>query len=142
MNLYIYSDESGVFDVNHNRYFVFAGLILIGNDEKNICSRMYSKAEKTVKKNNGYRKEYEAKATNINNSDKADLFRSLNKFNKFSVIIDQKELRKEIFKCKKTKHRYLDYAYKIAVKRALQGLMKQKKFSESDVDNIYFYLDY
>ena len=30
MNIYIYSDESGVFDKEHNDYFVFGGLILLG----------------------------------------------------------------------------------------------------------------
>ena len=30
MNIYIYSDESGVFDKEHNDYFVFGGLIFLG----------------------------------------------------------------------------------------------------------------
>ena len=32
MNLYVYSDESGVFDCEHNDYFVFGGVILIGQE--------------------------------------------------------------------------------------------------------------
>lgn len=39
MNIYVYSDESGVFDKEHNDYFVFAGLICIGTNEKEIWSR-------------------------------------------------------------------------------------------------------
>lgn len=35
MNLFIYSDESGVFDNNHNDYFVFGGIICFGKEEKN-----------------------------------------------------------------------------------------------------------
>ena len=141
MNLYIYSDESGVLDVIHNQYFVFAGLILLGTKEKNICSRKYSRAEKTVKKKNEFASDYEAKATNIGNSDKNSLFRSLNQFNKFSVVIRQEEIAKEIFDCKKAKQRYLDYVYKIAVKRALEDLMRRKVFHESDIENIYIYVD-
>ena len=34
MELHIYSDESGVFDKNHNDYFVFAGVIFL--DPNNI----------------------------------------------------------------------------------------------------------
>ena len=30
MDIFVYSDESGVFDVSHNEYFVFGGLILLG----------------------------------------------------------------------------------------------------------------
>ena len=33
MDIYIYSDESGVFDKEHNDFFVFAGVILLGEDE-------------------------------------------------------------------------------------------------------------
>ena len=39
MNLYIYSDESGVFDKAHNNYFVFGGIICIDNNEKEMLSR-------------------------------------------------------------------------------------------------------
>ena len=42
MNLYIYSDESGVFDKAHNNYFVFGGIICIDNNEKEMLSRKYS----------------------------------------------------------------------------------------------------
>lgn len=42
MNIYIYSDESGVFDKEHNDYFVFGGLILLGKEEKENWSRKYS----------------------------------------------------------------------------------------------------
>ena len=45
MNIYVYSDESGV--------FVFAGLICIGTNEKEIWSRKYSAVEKTLRKSKG-----------------------------------------------------------------------------------------
>ena len=41
MNIYVYSDESGVFDKEHNEYFVFGGLILLGTGDKEIWSRKY-----------------------------------------------------------------------------------------------------
>lgn len=34
MNIYVYSDESGVFDKEHNEYFVFGGLILLEQETK------------------------------------------------------------------------------------------------------------
>lgn len=49
LNIYVYSDESGVFDKEHNEYFVFGALILIGNESKEIWSRKYSAAKKNQK---------------------------------------------------------------------------------------------
>lgn len=48
---------------------------------------------------------------------------------------------KQIFNSKKDKQRYLDYAYKIAVKRGFQHLIKQNLLLQSDVEHIFFYVD-
>ena len=55
---------------------------------------------------------------------KGKLFRSLNGCYKFGVIIREKQVLERIYKSKKDKQRYLDYAYKIAVKRAFENLIK------------------
>ena len=115
MNIYVYSDESGVFDKEHNDYFVFAGLICIGTNEKEIWSRKYSAVEKTLRKSKGVKLDYELKATKITNSEKGKLFRSLNNCYKFGVVIREKNVLDRIYYSKKDKQRYLDYAYKIAV---------------------------
>ena len=39
MNIYVYSDESGVFDKVHNDTFIFGGLIILGNDSKDDWSK-------------------------------------------------------------------------------------------------------
>lgn len=36
MDLFIYSDESGVFDKVHNEIFVYGGLIFLGKEEKDV----------------------------------------------------------------------------------------------------------
>lgn len=46
MNIYVYSDESGVFDKEHNDYFVFGGRILLGTEDKENWSRKYFSVEK------------------------------------------------------------------------------------------------
>ena len=53
MNIYVYSDESGVFDKGHNDYFVFGGLILLGTEDKEKWSRKYSSIEKSLRTNKG-----------------------------------------------------------------------------------------
>lgn len=41
MDIFVYSDESGVFDVKHNDIYVFGGLILLGKEERDVCARKY-----------------------------------------------------------------------------------------------------
>ena len=80
MDIYIYSDESGVFDVAHNSYFVFGGLILLGKESKDKCEHYYAHAEKTLRNNINVPSNFELKATRLDNAEKSQLFRSMNKF--------------------------------------------------------------
>ena len=43
MNIYIYSDESGVFDKVNNDIYVFAGIIVLEKENKDILTRKYNK---------------------------------------------------------------------------------------------------
>lgn len=141
MNIYIYSDESGVLDKAHNDIYVFGGVIVLGNDAKDVLSRKYMKAEKDIRKSKGVDINYELKATQVNNKEKGKLFRSLNNFHKFSVVINQQRVNDHIFNHKKSKQRYLDFAFKIATKRALEDLIKKGLFQPKDINHIYFFVD-
>lgn len=141
MNLYVYSDESGVFDKEHNDYFVFGGIICVGTEEKELLSRRYSSVEKVLRKKKGVSSDYELKATQVDNTEKGKLFRSLNKSYKFGVIIREQNVLDRIFKSKKDKQRYLDYAYKIAVKRAFEHLIQTGVINPNEVERLYFYVD-
>lgn len=141
MNIYIYSDESGVFDKVHNDIFVFGGIIILGTEEKAVWSRKYSNVEKLLRKSKGVGKGYELKATRVTNKEKGKLFRSLNQCHKFGVVIDQTRVLDRIFEGKKDKQRYLDYAYKIAVKRAFEHLIADNIIIPEEVERLYFYVD-
>jgi hypothetical protein len=141
MNIYVYSDESGVFDKVHNDYFVFGGLILLGTEDKEEWSRKYSHVEKIIRKNKAVSQDYELKATQVTNKEKGKLFRSLNNCYKFGVVIREANVLDRIYQSKKDKQRYLDYAYKIAVKRAFQNLIQNGIINPSEVERIYFYVD-
>ncbi len=141
MNIYVYSDESGVFDVCHNKYFVYGGLILLGNNEKDNLSRKYASIEKTYKTKNNKEDNFEIKSTTIGNKDKNNIFRSLNSYHKFATIIKQEQINDNIWKSKKDKQRYLDFAYKITVKKAFAKLIEQKCIRPNEVENIYFFVD-
>lgn len=141
MNIYVYSDESGVFDKEHNDYFVFGGLILLGTEDKENWSRKYASIEKILRANKGVAADYELKATQVTNKEKGKLFRALNGCCKFGVVVRQKSVLDRIFLSKKDKQRYLDYAYKIAVKRAFEGLIHDRMINPDEVERLYFYVD-
>ena len=141
MNIFVYSDESGVFDKVHNDYFVFGGLIFLSKEEKDICSRKYNKAEKDIRKIYNYDKSQELKASFLSNKDKSKLYRSLNQCFKFCVVIKQKRVYDSICNNKKTKQRFLDFTYKLAVKNAFQQLISRQVIIPQDIKNIYFFVD-
>ena len=141
MNIFVYSDESGVFDKAHNDIYVFAGIIVLGKENQEIWSRKYSAAETVIQKKNNIPKSEEIKATTISNGDKGKLFRSLNQCYKFSVVIDQKNVLDNIFDSKKDKQRYLDYAYKLAVKKALEDMIKNGIIIPEEIGGLYFFVD-
>ena len=141
MDIYVYSDESGVFDKVHNEYYIYGGIILLSKEEKSHISNRYLKAERIIKCKEHKDKTEEAKASKISNHSKGKLFRALNQVNKFSVVIHQEEIFNNIYKSKKTKQRYLDYAYKMSIKHAFINLINQNKIIKDDIENIYFNVD-
>lgn len=141
MDMYIYSDESGVFDYLHNDYFVFAGVIFFSKQDKDDMERKYIHAENCIRHSNVIVNKEELKACNLSNKNKGKLYRSLNNCLKFAVIIDQKKILKNIFDHKKSKQRYLDYAYKIGLKKCFKHLIENNIIIPSNIKNINVYVD-
>lgn len=141
MDIYVYSDESGVFDVAHNKYYVFGGIMFLSEEEKNACTNKYLAAERCVKQTASMSSTDEAKASVLSNENKGKLFRSLNQQIRFGVIVDQTRVLPRIFASKKDKQRYLDYVYKIAVKRCFERLIKERRIIPSEVSELRFYVD-
>lgn len=141
MNIYVYSDESGVFDCVHNEYFVFGGIVFLNVEEKNKRTRLYLSAEKQVRCSEKIETCKEVKATSITNKGKASLFRSLNNVYKFGAVINQKRILPKIFEDKKSKQRYLDYAYKISIKRFFENFISKGIIKPEEVENLCFYID-
>ncbi len=137
MNLYIYSDESGVFDKKHNKHFVFGWLVLFSKSEKENISRKYLAVEKVLSK----KYPTELKACIVENRDKNKLFKALNSVQKGGVVVKQDKVLDDIFTNKKSKQRYLDYVYKIGIKRHFLDLIKKQLIKPEEVENIYFFPD-
>lgn len=141
MDIFVYSDESGVFDKEHNKIYVYGGLILLGKDSKDEWARRYTAAEKVIRGSDRYPAGAELKASLLSNKDKHKLVRSLNNCYKFGIVIRQELVLDRIFNSKKDKQRYLDYAYKIGLKRALQQLLSEGIIQNKDILNLRVYVD-
>lgn len=139
MVVYVYSDESGVLDKVHNDYFVYGGVICVNEPSNSEWSRRYSAAEKVIAPH--YEEGQELKATRITNKDKGKLYRSLNGCYKFGAIVTQKYVHDQIFSCRKSKQRYLDYVYKICVKRALEDLIQRNIINPQNTVELRFKVD-
>lgn len=81
------------------------------------------------------------KARELSNEEKGSVFRSYNKIIKFASIINQDKIKEEIFLNKKNKQRYLDYAYKIGLKKCFENLIRRKKINVNDEISIHIYVD-
>lgn len=138
-NLFVYADESGVFDHLHNDYFVFGGLIFLTRDERDAACRRYISVEKILRTRRGSCGEL--KAAKLSHADRGKIFRSLNPHIKFGVAIHQRHLNPHLFADKKTKQRYLDYAFKRGLKFALQQLIHLKLLDPTQLGHIYVHMD-
>lgn len=141
MDIWVYSDESGVFDKKHEQYFVFAGVVFLSDDERQSWIRKYRTAEKVIIKRHGNKPNFEAKATKITNVEKGKLFRGLNNCRKFATIIELEKVKPQIYSDKKHKQRYLDYAYKMALKASFRQMISQTLINPSDVEKIFVFPD-
>lgn len=139
MSLYIYSDESGVFDQQHYNIFVFGGLIIRGKTEKDNLSRKYLAIERRITSTTSICNEL--KATVLPPNEKRKLFNSMNNVLKFAVVIKQNDILPQIYNNKKTKQRYLDYAYKIGIKKALLHFHRIKAIDINNIHNLHFFCD-
>lgn len=140
MEIYVYSDESGVFDKVHNELFVFGGLIFLTKKSADNCARKYLSAEAAIRLGKHNTNE-ELKACHLSNKEKSKLYRSLNQTIKFGVIINQRNVLDRIFQSKKDKQRYLDYAYKIGLKQAFKSLIADGVINPDEVKRIHVYND-
>lgn len=139
MNIYVYGDESGTFDKAHNDWFVFGGLIFLSKEQRDVASRKYSRAEKAIRSQ--YPGAGELKATRLSNKHKGGLFRSTNGMIRYAIVIDQRIVNDGAFSHKKTSQRYLDYAYKVGLKRVFEQLMRSGVISANEVEDVIVYFD-
>ena len=141
MDIFVCSDESGVFDKYHNEYFVFGGLVFLSKQEKDNFARQYLNAERVIRETCKFPHDKEITAATVSNGFKSKLFRSANKVEKFGIVVRQQYLLEEAFASKKTKQRYLDWAYKMSIKYKFERLIERGSVDPGAVEHIYFFVD-
>lgn len=142
MNIFIYGDESGVFDQAHNDVFVFGGLVFLGKDGRDAQSRKYIAAERKIAgQYSSQSRQPELKASLLSNKHRSGLFRSTNGCIRYAFVIDQRRVLGRIFESKKDKQRYLDYVFKVGLKRVLGDLVEEGVLDPHEVGNIYVRFD-
>lgn len=141
MHIFVYSDESGVFDKKHEDYFVYGGLIFLSKAERDNASRKYYSLESELKQRCNFKTAQEFKGSKINKKSKYKLFKSLNPYHKFAAIIELKSVKDAMFSDKKTKQRYMDFAYKLALKKALSNLIETGCIDANKVEFVHVICD-
>lgn len=138
----IYSDESGVFDKEHDDVFVFGGIILNATiDEVSKTASLYKEIEKTLRRKLAYKDIEELKAVNLSFQDRRWVFSKLKPLYKFGAIIELPRVRDEMFINKKIKQRYQDFAYKLGVKNAFEAMLEAKLVNKYDELRFEFFVD-
>ena len=142
MNIYVYSDESGVLDKVHNDYYVFGGLLFTSEEKRDSKSRQFLGAEKNIRKSENIPSFVEVKACNIKAKSKNKLYRCVSDAERFGVVINQKRLTNDaLFSNKKTKQRYLDWVYKMAIKKKFEKMIADGTLNPDEVETISFLVD-
>ena len=141
MNIYVYSDESGVFSSN-NDYFTFGGIIFLNKEDKDISKNLYIKTEKEIKYKFKLDKNEELKGKDLSEKERRKLLRSVKNGYPFRFIINVKDIYSRIMSNKKTRQRYLDYVFKMGLKKSFSNLIKEKHLINTNENiNLYIFCD-
>ncbi|NMN01476.1 DUF3800 domain-containing protein [Bifidobacterium panos] len=141
MNIFVYADESGVFDQVHNDFFVFGGLIFLNKKSRDIAQRRYISAEREQRKAGAAKGHREMKAVYLSNKQKAAMFRAMNHCHRFGVVVRQRDVLENIYQNKKSKQRYLDYVFKMGLKSAFKTMIRNGEISCDAVNDLFVFMD-
>ena len=141
VNLYVYSDESGVFDISNYDYYAYGGVMFADPVVMQDCLRKYLNIEEQIRKDRDISNEAELKAAMLTPLDRRRLFQTTSAGMRFGIIIHEKKILPQIFDNKKTKQRFLDYAYLCAIGRCINQQILAGTIKPEEVINLYFNVD-
>lgn len=141
MNLYIYSDESGVFDSRHYEWYAYGGLIFFDGDTLQDCHNEYSTLEEIIREDRKISTEEELKAAVLKNKDRRRLYQVAKKYMRFGGLVHLCDVDEHIFAGKKLKQRFLDYIYRRTVLHMIEKLTTSDRIDPAEIINVHINLD-
>lgn len=144
MKLYVYADESGTFDRAHNDLFVYGGVLVPGAKAKSDLERKYLSVERDLREHSTkLNAGEEIKANLLTLKERQRLYRVVeaSKCIQFGVVVNQQSLREGVFSSKGSRQRYLDWALKMGIKKAVLAMMSNGAMPRAELEKIAVYVD-
>lgn len=133
-------DDSGVLHKHEpSGYFVYAGYVFTDRKSLEKARRQYIHANKILKTALG--RTDELKAATLENKHRRSLFKSVEKYDSVSVVVNISRVYNHILSDKKSICRYKDYVLKRCVKNKLQTLINTDTISPNEDILISIYID-
>lgn len=136
----IFLDDSGIFSpkVNEN-YFVYAGYVLIGRTEREDAHRRYRTLSDAIR--SGLGATGELKASALEYKHRNSLVKVLSRYESLACVVHIPRIREATKATARSRHRFKDYALKVAVKRKLETLINQGKIDATRHTELNVYID-
>lgn len=136
--VYIYLDDSGVLH-KKQKYFVYAGYVFFGKNEKDKARREYKKLSDNIK--NKLIDCQEVKSFGLAPKHKRSLTNVLKKYESLSVCVDIKRVYNNILENKMSIHRYKDYVLKRAIKAKFNQLIQNGRLNPNEDIHLILNID-
>lgn len=140
--LFVFGDESGVFDKAHENVFAFGGLILLSDEERQNAIRRYSAMERILApeyQRGGFVPEL--KAYKLKPKHRANLLGTMSPYARYGIVMQLQKMNDSEFCDPETRQRYLDFAYKVGLKRCFSFLDKQGLIKAEDITRVSVFFD-
>lgn len=143
MKLYVFADESSVFDHAHNDLFVYGGIIVLGKHNYDAIVNRHQSLERRLRREDpSLKNKPEIKAAYLNLKQRKRLFNlQAPQCVRFGVVIDQQKVYEQIYQTKQDKQRFLDYALKRGIKHAIESANMSGLISKEDINGISIVVD-
>lgn len=130
MKVYVYADESGVFDnkPESSDYFVYGGIV-VSADAKRTLEHRYLAVEQAIRDSDpSLADDPELKAAHMSPAQRRRLYRLLvsePQCKPFVAAVRVRSVYERIFRDKRDKQRFLDYALKRGMRVPVEGLVRR-----------------
>ncbi|MBN3534448.1 DUF3800 domain-containing protein [Mycoplasma procyoni] len=141
MNFFIYSDESGVLDTK-NKYFIFSLIVFKDLNQRSKIKTLFKDREKRFKKIIFSDEDTtELKGSLLRENQQLQIMSLLKDVDKICVKVNVEMIYDSIMSNKKSKRRYLDFAFKSGLRSYFEELIFKKEISQTGQYNFYFFVD-